>query len=156
MLQHKTLIAVTTPPAPWSELGNKGCMMWESRLSAVCLGRTSHFHGEADEQQTCVELFLSGVCVAAFDPAHEKSIEFELGRLFRTNTFNLRARQQSSVDNSRVLTSRELYALKSAPAGFKTKEILANLRPRRAHGMQGPVAAASSQTPQLTSPGGAL
>ena len=62
MLQHKTLIAVTTPCAPWSELGNKGCMMRESRLSAVCLGRTSHFYGEADEQQTCVELLLQGVC----------------------------------------------------------------------------------------------
>ena len=59
MLQHKTLIAVTTPCAPWSD---KGCMMRESGLSAVCLGRTLHFYGEADEQQTCVELFLRGVC----------------------------------------------------------------------------------------------
>jgi len=69
--------------------------------------------------------FTASVVCAAFPAQHRYKIEDELGRLTRTDTFNLSKRKNDSNHHTKMyFTSRELYVLRHAGDGFMGKRIL--------------------------------
>jgi hypothetical protein len=79
--------------------------------------------------------FTASVVCAAFPSQHRFKIEDELGRIVRTDTFNLTRRKNDSNHHTKMyFTSRELYVLRYAGDGFMGRKILTALHPRRTAG----------------------
>lgn len=79
--------------------------------------------------------FTASVVCAAFPSQHRFKIEDELGRIVRTDTFNLTKRKNDSNHHTKMyFTSRELYVLRYAGDGFMGRKILTALHPRRTAG----------------------
>lgn len=69
--------------------------------------------------------FAANVVCAAFPNQHRFKIEDELGRIVRTDTFNLTKRKNDSNHHTKMyFTSRELYVLRHAGDGFMGRKIL--------------------------------
>ena len=69
--------------------------------------------------------FTTGVVCAAFPAQHRFKIEDELGRIVRTDTFNLTRRKNDGNHHTKMyFTSRELYVLRFAGDGFMGRKIL--------------------------------
>jgi hypothetical protein len=79
--------------------------------------------------------FTAHVICAAFPAHHRFKIEDELGRIVRTDTFNLTKRKNDTNHHTKMyFTSRELYVLRHAGDGFMGRKILTALHPRRVAG----------------------
>ena len=76
--------------------------------------------------------FTTNVVCAAFPSRHRFRIEDEIGRIWRTDTFNMTKRKNDPQHHSKMyFTSRELYVLRHAGDGIMGKKLLAALHPRR-------------------------
>eukprot|EP00802_Teleaulax_amphioxeia_P008180 Tamp_08188.p2 GENE.Tamp_08188~~Tamp_08188.p2 ORF type:complete len:154 (+),score=44.88 Tamp_08188:416-877(+) len=74
--------------------------------------------------------FTASVVCAAFPAQHRYKIEDELGRIVRTDTFNLSKRKNDSSHHTKMyFTSRELYVLRHAGDGFMGRRILTGFVP---------------------------
>jgi hypothetical protein len=81
--------------------------------------------------ESLYELASNVVC-AAFPTRHRFKIEDEIGRIVRTDTFNLTKRNNDANHHTKMyFTSREFYVLRHAGDGFMGRKILAALHPRR-------------------------
>jgi hypothetical protein len=76
--------------------------------------------------------FATNVVCAAFPGQHRFRIEDEVGRILRTDTFNLTKRKNDSHHHTKMyFSSRELYVLRYAGDGLMGKKLLTALHPRR-------------------------
>ncbi|EKX41310.1 hypothetical protein GUITHDRAFT_112521 [Guillardia theta CCMP2712] len=76
--------------------------------------------------------FVSNIVCAAFPFQHSSTIEDELGRIFRTETFNLtRRKNDANHPTKQFYTAKELFVLKNSGAGLSGKKLTNSLHARR-------------------------